>query len=98
MPGILAAEDDETIAAMYKNGHKIGSNTLKGSKHLENYSQEELVKDFALANNIIETWTKPHLIFCYAILQIIPLKSCRQPLPVETKSSKKYTFSKLSKL
>lgn len=66
VPGILAAEDDETIAAMYKNGHKIGSNTLKGSKHLENYSQEELVKDFALANNIIETWTKttPNILLC----------------------------------
>lgn len=66
VPGILAAEDNETIAAMYKNGHKIGSNTLKGSKHLEDYSQEELVEDFILANNIIETWTKtaPNILLC----------------------------------
>jgi len=66
VPGILAAEDNETIAAMNKNGHKIGSNTLKGSKHLEDYSQEELVEDFTLANNIIETWTKtvPNILLC----------------------------------
>lgn len=66
VPGILAAEDNETIAAMHKDGHKIGSNTLKGTKYLEEYSQEELVKDFTLANDIIKTWTKnnPNILLC----------------------------------
>ena len=66
VPGILAAEDNETIAAMYENGHKIESNTLKGSKHLEECTQEELVNDFTLANHIIKTWTKtrPNILLC----------------------------------
>ncbi|ABX42579.1 polysaccharide deacetylase family protein [Lachnoclostridium phytofermentans] len=55
VPGILAAEDSNTIIAMNSEGHRIGNNTLSETKHMEEYTKEDLVKDFSRTNNIIQT-------------------------------------------
>ncbi|AFS79100.1 polysaccharide deacetylase [Gottschalkia acidurici 9a] len=58
VPGIRAAEDSAFIKKVNSKGLNIGSNTLNGSKHMEKYSSEELVKDFIKTNSIIKNLTK----------------------------------------
>lgn len=58
IPGMLAAEDTSFVKQVYRQGHHIGSNTLSQRKNMQDYSQEELVKDFAQANSILRTITK----------------------------------------
>ncbi len=66
LPGIPAAEDSETVRHMAEDGHKFGSNTLSGLKHMEEYTQEQLVTDFSRTNDIIEKLTGqfPELVLC----------------------------------
>lgn len=66
VPGILAAEDSETILLLDSNGHRVGSNTLSGLEKMEEYSSKELVEDFCRANVIIKTilGTPPKTLLC----------------------------------
>ncbi len=66
VPGILAAEDTESITAMYAEGNQIESNTLKETKHMEKYSPLELVDDFCNTNHIIQSIVnrKPEVLLC----------------------------------
>lgn len=54
VPGIKAADDSETITAIYSDGHRIESNTLSELKHMEDYSNLDLVKDFCRTNDILK--------------------------------------------
>lgn len=66
VPGITAAEDAEVIKALYKDGNKIESNSLKETKHMEKASNQELVKDFCDTNSIIGSIIKatPEVLLC----------------------------------
>lgn len=68
IPGISAAEDEESVHAIFAEGHKIESNTLLATKHLETYSQKDLVEDFCNANSIIQTIVNvnPEILLCNA--------------------------------
>jgi peptidoglycan/xylan/chitin deacetylase (PgdA/CDA1 family) len=68
IPGISAAEDEESVTAIYADGHKIESNTLLETKHLEKFSRKELVEDFCNANSIIQTIVNenPEILLCNA--------------------------------
>ncbi len=57
VPGILAAEDSNFIKKLNEAGHRIGSNGLSGSRHLEKLTREQVVKEFARTNNIIRNIT-----------------------------------------
>ncbi len=66
LPGIPAAEDSKTVQLMAEMGHKLGSNTLSGSKHMEEYTREQLVTDFSRTNDIVGKLTgqSPKLLLC----------------------------------
>lgn len=66
VPGILAAEDSETILLLDSKGHKVESNTLSGLDKMEESSLKELVEDFCRANTIIKTilHKSPNLLLC----------------------------------
>ncbi|WMJ89348.1 polysaccharide deacetylase family protein [Anaerocolumna sp. MB42-C2] len=66
VPGILAAEDAESIEVMYAGGNQIESNTLSETKHMEKSSALELVDDFCNTNSIIQSIVKrkPELLLC----------------------------------
>lgn len=70
IPGILAAEDSSFVKEAYDKGHRIGSNTLRASKHMEKYSGEELVTDFIQGNGIFHTIIekKPISLLCNSTL------------------------------
>jgi peptidoglycan/xylan/chitin deacetylase (PgdA/CDA1 family) len=54
IPGILAAEDTETVKNLHQNGHQIENNTLTEAEHLENYTENQLLDEFCRTNDIIE--------------------------------------------
>ncbi|SHO53952.1 polysaccharide deacetylase family protein [Anaerocolumna xylanovorans] len=66
LPGIQAAEDSFVVKEMVKDGHRVESNTLTGTKNLEKEEQKELVTDFCRTNNILESITgrAPELLMC----------------------------------
>ena len=49
-----AGEDEETVDAILEAGHDIESYTLYGTKHMEEFTQEELVEDFCRAQLVYE--------------------------------------------
>lgn len=55
--GIDAMENSEFVKKLNLQGVKIGSNGLSGDKHMERYSDEDLLKDLIKSNNIIKKLT-----------------------------------------
>ncbi|BCN30147.1 polysaccharide deacetylase family protein [Anaeromicropila herbilytica] len=66
IPGMLAAEDSNIVSEINEKGHRIGSNTLSGTKNIEDWSTEQLIKDFCLTNEILSRYTKkvPSILEC----------------------------------
>lgn len=60
MSGIAAAESSDFIMELKDKGHDIGSSGLSGTKHLEELKQEELVRNFAKTNHIINSITNEY--------------------------------------
>lgn len=58
--GIAAAESSDFIMELKDKGHDIGSTGLSGTKHLEELKQEELVRNFAKTNHIMNSITKEY--------------------------------------
>ncbi|MFT4107652.1 MAG: polysaccharide deacetylase family protein [Lacrimispora sp.] len=55
LSGMAAAEYPDFIKGIKEKGHRVGSNGLKGEKHLEELSEKELVQNFAKTNVIMKT-------------------------------------------
>ena len=68
--GVVAAEDSNFVKELNAKGHRVGSNTLLQSKHMETYSKEELVDDFVRTNTIFRTIIKkkPTTLMCNSTL------------------------------
>lgn len=66
LPGILAAEDTNTVYKIHQYGHYIANNTLKSQKHMEHLSTKELINDFTTSSHIIECLVKekPSILLC----------------------------------
>lgn len=66
LPGIKAAEDPDTVKAISDAGHIIGNYTLNADKHMEQSSQQEMVKNFCLTNVILRNISgkAPSLLKC----------------------------------
>lgn len=58
--GIAAAESSDFIMELKDKGHDIGSSGLSGTKHLEELKQEELVRNFAKTNHIMNSITNEY--------------------------------------
>ncbi len=64
--GIAAAERPKLVQNLYARGHNVGSNTLSQSRHMHEWSKEELVDDFVRANTILKNIIKkqPSILMC----------------------------------
>lgn len=64
--GINCSENAEIVKKINREGHEIGSATLYNKKNIDEMDSEEIVKDFAKANKIIESFIgeKPELLKC----------------------------------
>lgn len=57
LPGILAVEDSRMIERVNQGEFEIGSNSLQASPHMEKFTQQELIEDFASTNKILTQLT-----------------------------------------
>lgn len=66
VPGMLAAEDSDTMQDIVAEGHVLGSNALSSESAMEEMETGELVENFARAGKIHTMLTdkEPELLFC----------------------------------
>ena len=64
--GILAAEDEQIITQIREKGFDIENYTLSAEKHMEKWSEADLIKDFVKTNQVLKdlTGTRPSLLKC----------------------------------
>ncbi len=55
LSGMAAAEYPDFVKRIKEHGHRVGSNGLKGEKHLEELSEKALVENFSKTNVIMKT-------------------------------------------
>lgn len=66
VPGMLAAEDSDTMQDIVAEGHVLGSNAMSSESAMEEMETGELVENFARAGKILTMLTdkEPELLFC----------------------------------
>lgn len=64
--GILAAEDEQIITQIREKGFDIENYTLSAEKHMEKWSEADLIKDFVKTNQVLKDLTgrRPSLLKC----------------------------------
>lgn len=53
--GIEAAESDDTVVAITEKGFEVECYTLRGDKHMEELTPEEMTEDFVKAKTVLES-------------------------------------------
>jgi len=70
VPGLMAAEDEETVQTIVKEGHDLGNNGLAGESYMEEMSADELVDNFERSEKILSiiSGKTPDLLYCNSTL------------------------------